>query len=68
MRKKLNVESRVKFYKSDIDKFNKGKYDLVVSNPPYIKSCDLKYLEKDVIILSKLTLDGGSMVCCKSGK
>ena len=59
--KKLNVESRVKFYKSDIDKFNKGKYDLVVSNPPYIKSCDLKYLEKDVINFEpKLALDGGS--------
>ena len=59
--KKLNVESRVKFYKSDIDKFYKGKYDLVVSNPPYIKSCDLKYLEKDVINFEpKLALDGGS--------
>ena len=59
--KKLNVESRVKFYKSDIDKFNKGKYDLVVSNPPYIKSCDLKYLERDVINFEpKLALDGGS--------
>ena len=59
--KKLNVDSRVKFYKSDIDKFNKGKYDLVVSNPPYIKSCDLKYLEKDVINFEpKLALDGGS--------
>ena len=59
--KNLNVENRVKFYKSDIDKFNKGKYDLVVSNPPYIKSCDLKYLEKDVINFEpKLALDGGS--------
>ncbi len=59
--KNLNVENRVRFYKSDIDKFNKGKYDLVVSNPPYIKSCDLKYLEKDVINFEpKLALDGGS--------
>jgi len=54
------VESRVKFYKSDIDKFAKGKYDLIVSNPPYIKSCDLKYLESDVINFEpKLALDGG---------
>jgi release factor glutamine methyltransferase len=58
--KKLNLDSRVKFYKSDIDKFIKGKYDLIVSNPPYIKSCDLKYLEDDVINFEpKLALDGG---------
>ena len=56
----LNVSSRVKFYKSDIDKFVKGKYDLIVSNPPYIKSCDLKYLESDVINYEpKIALDGG---------
>ena len=58
--KNLNVERRVKFYKSDIDKFDKGKYDIIVSNPPYIKSCDLKYLESDVINFEpKLALDGG---------
>ena len=56
----LNVEQRIKFYKSDIDNFSKGKYDLVISNPPYIRSCDLKYLEKDVISFEpKLALDGG---------
>ena len=56
----LNVEQRIKFYKSDIDNFSKGKYDLIISNPPYIKSCDLKYLEKDVINFEpKLALDGG---------
>ena len=58
--KKLNVEQRTKFYKSDVDKFTQGKYDLIVSNPPYIKSCDLKYLESDVINFEpKLALDGG---------
>ena len=58
--KNLQVETRTKFYKSDIDKFTQGKYDLVVSNPPYIKRCDLKYLESDVIRFEpKLALDGG---------
>jgi release factor glutamine methyltransferase len=58
--KNLNVDKRIKFYKSDIDKFNKGKYDLIVSNPPYIKSCDLKYLDRDVVNFEpKLALDGG---------
>ena len=46
--RKLGINNRVKFYKSDIDNFNMGKYDLIISNPPYIKTFDLKYLERDV--------------------
>ena len=58
--KKLFVDERVKFYKSDVDKFTQGKYDLIVSNPPYIKRCDLKYLERDVLNFEPiLALDGG---------
>ncbi len=54
------VSSRLKLYKSDVDKFNLGKYDLVVSNPPYIKTCKLKYLERDVAKFEpRLALDGG---------
>ena len=54
------LSNRVKFYNSDVDKFLIGKYDLVVSNPPYIKRKDLKYLEVDVKGFEpKLTLDGG---------
>ena len=56
----LNVHSRLKLYKSDVDKFNLGKYDLIVSNPPYIKSSKLKYLERDVAEFEpRLALDGG---------
>ena len=58
--KNLCVSDRVKFFKSDVDKFTQGKYDIIVSNPPYIKSSDLKYLESDVINFEpKLALDGG---------
>jgi release factor glutamine methyltransferase len=58
--KKLLVEERIKFYKSDVDKFAQGKYDLVVSNPPYIKKNNLKYLECDVLKFEpKIALDGG---------
>jgi release factor glutamine methyltransferase len=58
--KKLFVEERIKFYKSDVDKFAQGKYDLVVSNPPYIKKNNLKYLESDVLKFEpKIALDGG---------
>ena len=58
--KKLLLEERVKFYKSDVDKFTQGKYDLIVSNPPYIKKSYLKYLENDIFKFEpKLALDGG---------
>ena len=58
--KNLKVELRTRFYKTDVDKFDQGKYDLIVSNPPYINKYILKYLEKDVINFEpKLALDGG---------
>ena len=31
------IENRIKFINSDIDNFFSRKYDLIVSNPPYIK-------------------------------
>ncbi len=56
----LGVSKRLKLFKSDVDNFQNGKYDLIVSNPPYIKSSILKYLEKDIIKFEpKLALDGG---------
>ena len=44
-----HLSNRIKFYKSSVDNFFKGKYDLIVSNPPYISSLKLKYLEKDIL-------------------
>ena len=56
----LEVSSRIKLFKSDVDKFNLGKYDLIVSNPPYIKTSKIKYLERDVAKFEpRLALDGG---------
>ena len=58
--KQLNITSRVKFYHSSVDNFKIGKYNLIVSNPPYIKLLSLKYLEKDVVNFEpKLALSGG---------
>ena len=58
--KKLSLENRVKFIKTDVDNFCHGKYDLIISNPPYINSNKIKYLEKDVRDFEpKLALDGG---------
>ena len=57
---KLGLKKRVKLFKSNIDNFQYGKYDLIISNPPYIKKYDLKCLEKDVIDFEpKQALDGG---------
>jgi release factor glutamine methyltransferase len=59
--KMLKLSNRVKLYNSDVDNFNNGKYDIIVSNPPYIKFKSLKYLEKNVVNFEpKLALSGGS--------
>ena len=58
--KQLNLMNKVKFFHSSVDNFKIGKYDLVVSNPPYIELLNLKYLEKDVVNFEpKLALSGG---------
>ena len=52
--------NRIKFYNSSVDNFFKGKYDLIVSNPPYINNLELKYLDKDIICYEPLlSLNGG---------
>ena len=57
---KLGLKKRIKLFKSNIDNFQYGKYDLIISNPPYIKKYDLKCLEKDIIGFEpKQALDGG---------
>ena len=56
---KLKLLNRVRFFKSNVDNFFYGKYDLIISNPPYIKLLDLKYLDRDVNFEPKLALNGG---------
>jgi len=54
------LSNRIKFFYSDIDKFLLGKYDLIISNPPYIKKLCLRDLDKDIIGYEpKLALNGG---------
>ena len=57
---RLAIKNRVKFYKSNIDNFNYGKYDLIISNPPYVKKYDYRYLKKDIKNFEpRMALDGG---------
>ena len=57
---KLNLSCRSKFRVFDIDEFNMGKYDLVISNPPYIALKDMKNLSKDIKNYEPLiALEGG---------
>ena len=54
------MKNRIKFINSSIDKFYVGKYDLIISNPPYIKSGDIKNLDKDVGFYEPgIALNGG---------
>jgi len=56
----LNLNNRARFKIFDLNKYNVGKYDLIVSNPPYIPSGDIKNLSKDIINYEpKTALDGG---------
>ena len=58
---KLGIKNRVKFFKSDIDNFRLGKYDLIISNPPYINNFELSRLDEDIKSHEpKLALSGGS--------
>ena len=43
--KKLLLNKRVKLIKTDIDNFNNGKYDIIVTNPPYINNIEYNNLD-----------------------
>ena len=57
---KLGVDNRIKLLKSDVDNLIFRKYDLIISNPPYIKKFDLNKLDREVKNYEpNLALDGG---------
>lgn len=58
---KLSLSERVRFEKCDIMKdIPSGTYDIIVSNPPYIKSGDIEKLQNEVKLYEPhIALDGG---------
>ena len=54
------LQANVKFIKSNLfNKLDKLKFDIIVSNPPYIKRRDINYLSEEVRKEPNLALDGG---------
>ncbi|MDC0449563.1 peptide chain release factor N(5)-glutamine methyltransferase [Pelagibacteraceae bacterium] len=57
---KLGLNKRVKFFNKPLENVYGYKFDLVVSNPPYIRTLDIKNLSDDVKKFEpKIALDGG---------
>lgn len=54
-----NVQDKIKFIKSDMFESINEKYNIIVSNPPYIETEIIKTLSKDVQNEPKMALDGG---------
>lgn len=58
--KNNGVENQIKFVQSDLfENLKTEKYDIIVSNPPYIKSNVIKTLDKQVQKEPVIALDGG---------
>jgi len=56
----FGLNKRAKFFMSSLDDVNNHKFDLIVSNPPYIKTSDIKNLSDDIRKFEpKIALDGG---------
>lgn len=55
------LEAKVEFIKSNLfEEMKKMKFDIIVSNPPYIKNEDIKYLSNEVQREPSLALEGGT--------
>jgi len=57
--KRQDVSDRIEFIKSDLFADIKGKFDLIVSNPPYISKPEYSTLQKEVLMEPRVAFDGG---------
>ncbi len=59
---KKNAEengAKVRFIQSDLFSGVEGKYDLIISNPPYVTTGEISTLDEEVKREPKIALDGG---------
>ena len=57
----MSPKNRVKFFNKSLQNIFDKKFDLIVSNPPYIKKKDLKNLSDDIKKYEpRIALDGGN--------
>ena len=58
---KHNLNNNTKFFKKSLEDIHHSKFDLIVSNPPYVMRKDIKNLDDDIKKFEpKLALDGGN--------
>ena len=58
---KFGLSERIKFLNKPFESFYIKKFDLIVSNPPYIKRADIKNLSDDIKNFEpRMALDGGN--------
>tara|TARA_B100000902_G_scaffold31893_1_gene38199 strand:- start:1312 stop:2154 length:843 start_codon:yes stop_codon:yes gene_type:complete len=59
--KKHNLSNRIKILNTSFEKFFNKKFDLIVSNPPYIEKRQIKNLSEDIKRFEpRMALDGGN--------
>ena len=57
---KLGLNKRVKFFNKSLEDIHGYKFDLIISNPPYIRTSDIKSLSEDIKRFEPIiALDGG---------